>query len=127
MLRDRLVEALVAEGGEFALRFVAFGAAGLEVVFLGEGGVFGVDGGEFFFGVVEVAVGAGAPLSVIRAVAFWASCWRRVSMVVSFIKLSASRRLRAFQQVDAGMGLQAVSVEKDVAGTFWNPPPPIPS
>ena len=33
----------------------------------------------------------------------------------TFIKLPATRRLLAFQQVDAAMGLQAVSVEKD----FW--------
>jgi predicted nucleotidyltransferase component of viral defense system len=33
----------------------------------------------------------------------------------TFIKLPAARRLLAFQQVDAEMGLQAVSVEKD----FW--------
>ena len=33
----------------------------------------------------------------------------------TFIKLPVARRLNAFQQVDAAMGLQAVSVEKD----FW--------
>jgi predicted nucleotidyltransferase component of viral defense system len=33
----------------------------------------------------------------------------------TFIKISAARRLLAFQQVDAAMGLQVVSVEKD----FW--------
>jgi len=31
----------------------------------------------------------------------------------AFLQLPAARRLNAFQQVDAAMGLQAVSVEKD--------------